>query len=94
MTELSTKSGLMIDIIQKCLKYFYNFRVKKNLASQTNQQTIHNDLTNSNTKRQIKTKEFIIYANTQYYLNRNIKQYFNVCNLFLKGYYVILQKQL
>ena len=94
MTELSTKSGLMIDIIQKCLKYFYNFRVKKNLESQTNQQTIHNDLTNSNTKRQIKTKEFIIYANTQYYLNRNIKQYFNVCNLFLKGYYVILQKQL
>ena len=94
MTELSTKSGLMIDIIQKCLKYFYNFRVKMNLESQTNQQTIHNDLTNSNTKRQIKTKEFIIYANTQYYLNRNIKQYFNVCNLFLKGYYVILQKQL
>ena len=54
----------MIDIFQKCSKYFKNFRVKKNLASQTNQQTIHNDVTNFNRKRQIKTKEFMIYANT------------------------------
>ena len=85
MTELSAKSGLMIDIIQKCLKYFYNFRVKKNWASQTNQQTIHNDVTNSNAKQQIKTKEFIIHVNTWCYLERNIKQYFEVCNYRLRS---------
>ena len=72
----------MIDIFQKYSKYLKTFRVKKSLASQSNQQTIHNDVANSNTKRQIKTKEFIIFANTWYYLKRNIKQYFNVCNLF------------
>ena len=55
----------MINIFQKCSKYFKTFRVKKNLASQISQQTIHNDVTNSNTKRRIqKKKEFIIYANT------------------------------
>ena len=54
----------MIDIFPKSLKYFKNFKVKKNLANQTDQQIIHNDVTNSNTKQQIKTKEFIIYANT------------------------------
>ena len=54
----------MIDIFQKYSKYLKTFRVKKSLASQSNQQTIHNDVANSNTKRQIKTKEFIIFANT------------------------------
>ena len=54
----------MIDIFQKCSKYFKNFRVKKNFVSQTNQQTLHNDVANSNTKRQIKSKKFTIYANT------------------------------
>ena len=54
----------MINIFQKCSKYFKNFRVQKNLATQTNQQTIHNDVTNSNAKQQIKTKEFIIHVNT------------------------------
>ena len=44
-------------------KIFQKLRVKKNLASQTNQQTIHNHVGNSNTEQKIKTKEFIIYAN-------------------------------
>ena len=64
LSDTTFEASLMIDIFQKCSKYFKNFRVKKNLASQTNQQTIHNDVTNSNTKRQIKTKEFMICANT------------------------------
>ena len=55
----------MINIFQKCSKYFKTFRVKKNLASQISQQTIHNDITNSNKKKKKKKKkEFIIYANT------------------------------
>ena len=35
----------------KMFKIFRKPRVKKNLASQTNQQTIHNDVANSNTKQ-------------------------------------------
>ena len=50
----------MIDIFQKCSKYFKNFREKRNLASQTNQQTMHNDVQNQTTNL---NKEFIIYAN-------------------------------
>ena len=69
----------MIDIFQKCSKYFKNFRVKKNLASQTNQQTIHNDVENQTTNL---NKEFIIYANTWHYLKGSIRQYFNGCDLF------------
>ena len=69
----------MIDIFEKCSKYFKNFRVKTNLTSQTNQQTIKNNVTNSNTKQQIKNKR--IYHLCKY-LKRNIKQYFNVCHLF------------
>ena len=63
-SDTTFEASLMIDIFQKCSKYLKNFRVKKNLARQTNQQTIHNDAANSNAKRQIKTKEFIIYVNT------------------------------
>ena len=58
------EASLIIDIFQNCGKYFKNFRTKKDLASQTNQQTIHNGVINSNAKRQINTKELIIYANT------------------------------
>ena len=75
----------MINMFQKCSKYFKNFRVQKNLATQTNQQTVHNDVTNSNAKQQIKTKEFIIHVNTWCYLERNVKQYFEVCNYRLRS---------
>ena len=81
-SDTTFEASLMIKIFQKCSKNFKNFREKKNSASQTNQNTIQNDVTNSNTKRQIKTKEFIFNANTWYYLKRNLKQYFDVCNLF------------
>ena len=50
--------------ISKMFKIFQKLRVKKNLASQTNLQAIHDDVANSNKKRKIKTKEFVIYANT------------------------------
>ena len=63
-SDTTFEASLMIDIFQKYSKYLKTFRVKKSLASQSNQQTIHNDVANSNTKRQIKTKEFIIFANT------------------------------
>ena len=62
--DITFRASLMIDTFLKCSKYFKNFRVKKNLASKSNQQAKHNDVINSKTKRQIKTKEFIIYANT------------------------------
>ena len=81
-SDTTFEASLMIKIFQKCSKNFKNFREKKNSASQTNQNTIQNDVTNSNTKRRIKTKEFIFNANTRYYLKRNLKQYFDVCNLF------------